>query len=251
MRVAADFPPGPFTGRTWLITGATGFIGSHLVKPLLRRGDRVIALARSPERARRKLNPKVRIVQSLDELPDDASIDGIVNLAGEPIFGMPWTAARRQRLRASRIETTRAIVALCARLKNTPTVLVNGSAIGYYGVHGDEAIDETSPPQPVFQSELCSEWESAASAATAAGVRVTCLRTGVVLSADGGALPRLAEAYLDLSKKSVEAFESAKMRGRFLEDLQEENERLKKELDAREAEIAELQAEPEKKKWFG
>ncbi len=192
MRVAADFPPGPFTGRTWLITGATGFIGSHLVKPLLRRGDRVIALARSPERARRKLNPKVRIVQSLDELPDDASIDGIVNLAGEPIFGMPWSAARRLRLRASRIETTRAIVALCARLKNTPTVLVNGSAIGYYGIHGDEAIDETSPPQAVFQSELCSEWESAASAATAAGVRVTCLRTGVVLSADGGALPRLA-----------------------------------------------------------
>ncbi len=189
---SADFLPGPTAGRTWLITGATGFIGSHLVKPLLRRGDRVIALVRDAKRAQRKLNPKVRIVRSLDELPDQASIDGIVNLAGEPIFGMPWTESRRKRLLASRIDTTRAVVALCNRLQHKPTVLINGSAIGYYGVHGDETIDETTPPQSMFQSALCSEWESEAAAASASGVRVACLRTGVVLSGDGGALPRLA-----------------------------------------------------------
>ncbi len=184
--------PQPPSGRTWLITGATGFIGSHLIKPLLRRGDRVIALARRPVRARQLLGPKVHVVTSLDEVPDATSVDGIVNLAGEQILGLPWTAARRRRLLASRIDTTHAIVALCHRLHTRPRVLVNGSAIGYYGVHGDEPLDESVPSQAMFQSQLCSKWEAAAFAAATSGVRVTCIRTGVVLSRDGGALPRLA-----------------------------------------------------------
>lgn len=184
--------PQPSTGRTWLITGATGFIGSHLIKPLLRRGDRIVALARRPQRARRQLGPKVHVVASLADIPDEAAIDGIVNLAGERILGLPWTAARRRRLLASRIDTTRAIVGLCNRLHARPGVLVNGSAIGYYGVRGDEPIDESVPSQTMFQSRLCSEWEAAAFAAATSGMRVTCIRIGVVLSGDGGALPRLA-----------------------------------------------------------
>ncbi|HEY6644694.1 TIGR01777 family oxidoreductase [Povalibacter sp.] len=184
--------PRPSMGRTWLITGATGFIGSHLIKPLLRRGDRVIALARRPVHARRQLGAKVHVVASLDEVPAETVIDGIVNLAGECILGLPWTAARRRKLLASRIDTTRAIVELCHRLHPRPAVLVNGSAIGYYGVRGDEPLDENMPSQAMFQSRLCSEWEAAACAAAVDGVRVTCIRTGVVLSGDGGALPRLA-----------------------------------------------------------
>ncbi len=186
------WPPRPSTGRTWLITGATGFIGSHLIKPLLRRGDHVVALARRPARARLQLGSKVHIVASLDEIPDGASIDGIINLAGERILGVPWTTARRRRLLASRIDTTHAIVGLCNRLRTRPAVLVNGSAIGYYGVRGDETVDESMPSQAMFQSRLCSEWEAAAFAASTTGMRVTCIRTGVVLSRDGGALPRLA-----------------------------------------------------------
>lgn len=180
------------TGRTWLITGATGFIGGHLIKPLLRRGDRVLALTRQPDRARQRLGPRTHLLASLDEIPDDASIDGIVNLAGERVLGIPWTDARRQRMRASRIDTTRALVDLCNRLHTPPTVFVNGSAIGFYGVHGDEQLDESMPAQSMFQSQLCSEWEAAASAAALKGIRVTCLRTGIVLSRDGGALPNLA-----------------------------------------------------------
>jgi uncharacterized protein (TIGR01777 family) len=192
MQETSPLLPQPSTGRTWLITGATGFIGSHLIKPLLRRGDRVIALARRPLRARRLLSTKVHVVASLDEVPDETSIDGIVNLAGERILGLPWTAARRRKLLASRIDTTRAIVDLCNRLHTRPAVLVNGSAIGYYGVRGDETLDESMPSQAMFQSRLCSEWEAAALAAATSGMRVTCIRTGVVLSGDGGALPRLA-----------------------------------------------------------
>jgi uncharacterized protein len=179
-------------GRTWLITGATGFIGRHLVGPLLRRGDRVIALTRNPTRAHQRLAPKVQLVTSLDTLANDTPLDGIVNLAGAPILGLPWTEQRRRNLRASRVGTTHAVVELCERLIVKPRVLVNGSAIGYYGVRGDEPVDESSSPQPVFQSQLCSEWESAAAAAAAMGIRVVCIRTGVVLGKDGGALPRLA-----------------------------------------------------------
>jgi len=86
------------------------------------------------------------------------------------------------------------VVELCGRLEVKPRVLVNGSAIGYYGVHGDEQVDESAEPQAIFQSQLCSEWEAAAAGASANGVRVTCIRTGVVLGPDGGALPRLARS---------------------------------------------------------
>jgi uncharacterized protein (TIGR01777 family) len=188
----ADASSSTTTGRTWLITGATGFIGGHLVRALQRRGDHVVALTRDRARAERRLGPQVQAVESLTRLPHDSTIDGVVNLAGARILGMPWTARRRRLLLDSRIRTTQAVVKLCARLQRKPGVLVSGSAVGYYGVHGDELLDESAPSQPIFQSRLCSEWENAAAAAAASGIRVVCLRTGVVLSGDGGALPRLA-----------------------------------------------------------
>jgi uncharacterized protein len=178
--------------KTVLISGATGFIGGHLVRRLVTRGDRVIVLTRDRDRALDRFGPHVRIVTALKELSNDDYIDAIVNLAGAPIMGFPWTQARRRKLIDSRVNTTRALVDLCGRLSLPPRVFVSGSAIGYYGLGGDEPIDESGSSQPIFQSVLCQEWESAARAAEGTGARVVRIRTGVVLGRDGGALLQLA-----------------------------------------------------------
>lgn len=181
--------------RTILITGATGFIGSALVKQLRERGDRVIALTRDPERARRQLGSQLHYATRLDGIGADVAVDAIVNLAGEPIAGGPWTAARKQRFVASRVGTTRALVDwLQARRQQAaalPAVLVSGSAIGYYGERGDETLTETSAPRPEFMSTLCQQWEAEAERAQALGLRVCRLRTGLVLGRHGGLLAPL------------------------------------------------------------
>ncbi len=180
------------SGRTVLITGASGFIGRHLVRQLLARGDALIVLTRSPARARELLGRQVQITSDLATLDAGTPIDAIVNLAGARILGLPWTQARREQLLSSRIGTTNALVALGKRLDRRPRVLVSASAIGYYGVCGDELLDEQVPPQPIFQSTLCQKWEQAAMAAEQLGIRTAMLRLGLVLGRDGGALPALA-----------------------------------------------------------
>jgi len=178
--------------RQVLVTGGSGFIGHHLVEALLRGGDGVTVLSRTPARTQARLPAGTRVLRSLDELDDGARIDAIVNLAGAQILGTPWTAARRNTLRDSRLHTTRALVALCARLHRRPGVFISASAIGYYGIGGGAPGDETAAPQSIFQSHLCSDWESAAFEAATAGTRVAVLRFGIVLGRDGGALPALA-----------------------------------------------------------
>ncbi len=180
------------SGRTVLITGATGFIGTHLVHRLLARGDALIVLTRSPARARKLLGREVQITTELGALGASTPIDAIVNLAGARILGLPWTRSRRAALLSSRIGTTNALVALGKRLARRPQVLVSASAIGYYGVRGDELLDEQAAPQPIFQSTLCQQWEQSASAAEPLGIRTVTLRLGLVLGRDGGALPALA-----------------------------------------------------------
>ena len=174
-----------------LLTGGTGFIGRHLCPMLLDAGHHVTVLSRNPARAATLLDTRVNIIDRLDALQDTAIIDGIVNLAGAPIMGMPWTAGRRQQILGSRLRTTQALVDLIARLDKKPQVLVSGSAIGYYGI-GDHTMTESDGPTAIFQSQLCAQWEQSAAQAQAHGTRVCYLRTGVVLAKDGGALPRLA-----------------------------------------------------------
>jgi uncharacterized protein (TIGR01777 family) len=176
-----------------LVTGATGFIGPKLVRLLLTRGDRVIALVRNTDKARAVLGPASDVVTDLAKLPDTAPIDAIVNLAGESIAGGLWTARRRSLLLESRLGVTRALLTLVARLTIKPRTWVNASAIGYYGARaGDAAVDERTPCGSGFQADLCRRWEETAAEAGRHGVDVAVLRFGIVLGRDGGALPALA-----------------------------------------------------------
>ncbi len=175
------------------LTGATGLIGSALVHALLRRGDLVTALSRSPG-APHRLPPGVRHLQGDPASPgrwqeELARTDACVHLAGEPIAAGRWTAERRRRIRESRVEGTRRVAEVIRG--GGPSVLVSGSAVGLYGDRGDEELDESAPPGQGFLAEVCREWEAAAEPAQARA-RVVALRTGIVLARGGGALPRLA-----------------------------------------------------------
>jgi uncharacterized protein len=179
--------------KTVLVTGATGLIGSKLVYRLLGRGDGVIVHARNAAKAADLFGPHVDIVTDLAEVPADTRIDAVVNLAGAPIAGAPWTRRRRALLLESRLGVTRALLALVERLAVKPTTWINASAIGYYGARdGDAALNEKSGTGSGFQAELCRRWEETAARAAEHGVKVCTLRIGVVLSSDGGALPALA-----------------------------------------------------------
>jgi uncharacterized protein len=176
-----------------LVTGGTGFIGRHVVRALRARGAEPWVVARDVARARARL-PGARVVASPAEIPDDVRIDAIVNLAGAPVIGPPWTAARRRLLFDSRVRTTEGVLAWCATRAQRPGVIVSASAIGFYGPGDDRWLDENSPPNAAFQSKLCQAREAATDAAKPLGMRVVNLRIGVVLGADGGMLAPLALA---------------------------------------------------------
>lgn len=179
--------------RAVLVTGATGFIGQALAQALLQDGHRVIALTRDAERANRLFGGKVRCIAAMNALPVDEQVDVIVNLAGSRILGQRWTAQRRAALRASRVGLTGGVVDWIARARRKPQLLLSASAIGYYGIQApgiDAQLTESAPPQPMFMSDLCREWEEAAAAATRHGVQVECMRFGLVLGRQG-ALPMM------------------------------------------------------------
>ncbi len=177
------------------VTGATGFIGRALVPLLQREGHSVMAWARSERRARDLLGAAVEIIPagagSEALVPALERSDAVVNLAGEPLMGGRWTAARRAILADSRIEVTGQLVRAMAAAKMRPRVFISGSAVGYYGDRGDERLTETSASGDGFLAGLCREWEAAAQPAELLGVRVVLLRTGVVLGRAGGALAQM------------------------------------------------------------
>ena len=174
------------------VTGATGFVGRALIPRLQRDGHAVVAWVRSPARARSLLGPEVELLRA-DTAPGAlaaamARSDAVVNLAGEPVIGGRWTAARRAILEDSRITVTEQLVRAMAEATSCPRVLVSGSAVGYYGDRADEQLTEASGGSDDFLARLCRRWESAAQDAERLGTRVVLLRTGVVLGRAGGAL---------------------------------------------------------------
>jgi len=181
-----------------VVTGATGFIGRALVLRLLRDRHDVTALVRSVAAAPGKLGAGVAVVDLADRAARTRAVeqaDAIINLAGENILDGRWTAARKQALRASRLDTTRALVdAIAARATPLP-VLVSASAVGWYGDRGDDLLDEDEPPATNFTATLVRDWEAAAHAARAHCGRVVLARIGVVLGAGGGALATLAPLF--------------------------------------------------------
>ncbi|HET7812502.1 MAG TPA: TIGR01777 family oxidoreductase [Steroidobacteraceae bacterium] len=184
------------SGRSVLVTGATGFVGGHVVRALRRRGDSVWVWTRDADCALERFGPHVHVVKALTEIPAGARIDAIVALAGAPVIGPPWTRARRQLLIDSRVKTTQALLDWCATRTVPPRALLAASAIGFYGGFnssgGDDWLSESSPAQEVhFQSRMCVEREAAANAAEGQGIRVVNLRIGLVLGRDGGILPQL------------------------------------------------------------
>jgi uncharacterized protein len=204
------------------LTGATGLIGPRLVAALRARGDDVTVLSRDPERARNRLEAATTTLRPFypprdatrqtslngplgsletvrwDLLSEPAPSgaltgrDAVINLAGEKV-AQRWSATAKQAIRESRVSGTRHLVQGLAPLADgmRPQALLSSSAIGYYGAHADEPIDEEAPAGPGFLAQTCSAWEAEAQTAESFGVRVVRVRTGVVLDSDGGALSKM------------------------------------------------------------
>ncbi|HXG93725.1 MAG TPA: TIGR01777 family oxidoreductase [Blastocatellia bacterium] len=176
-----------------LVTGATGLIGRSLCASLAAEGHSVTGLSRSPERAAGVAARMLEWNPMVGPPPEESlsNLDAIVHLAGEPIAARRWTAEQKKRIRDSRILSTKNLVDGLRAAQSKPEVLVGGSAVGFYGERGDEELDESSAQGSGFMSELCAEWEQEAARARSLGIRVVHLRTGVVLSRDGGALKKM------------------------------------------------------------
>ncbi len=181
-----------------IITGGSGFVGSSLVSSLQQKDPqiaKIFILTRDKSCAAKKSrfdDDKVEYAESLDHFQDSAKIDIIINLAGEPIADKRWGNEQKTRLRQSRINTTRDVIQLIARLKTKPQTLISASAIGYYGSQDpDEQLDEDSKPHEEFTHFLCKDWENEAKKAEKYGVRVCLTRFGVILGKNGGALKKM------------------------------------------------------------
>jgi uncharacterized protein (TIGR01777 family) len=171
-----------------VVTGSSGLIGTALKGVLQKAGHRMV--------------PMVRSQASGDAIrwdPDQGEIDAgglegvgaVVHLAGEGIGNKRWNEEQKAKIRESRVRGTSLLAETLAKLARPPKVLVSGSAVGFYGDRGDEVLTESSRPGGGFLAELCVAWEAAAAPAREAGIRVTHLRTGIVLSSRGGALPKM------------------------------------------------------------
>lgn len=175
-----------------VVTGGTGFIGQALVPALLDAGHSLVLLSRQAREDRRAC----RYVTSLQEIDSAEPVDAIINLAGASLAARRWTSAYKREIVDSRLQTTRDVVQLIARLARPPAAVLSGSAIGFYGHAGDDVLTEASRPVgDGFAQRLCADWEAQALQATQFGVRVCLLRIGVVLDEGGGALAQMAQSF--------------------------------------------------------
>jgi uncharacterized protein len=190
-------------GQRVTVTGATGLIGPPLVAALRQRGAQVTILTRDPPRAERALGDveAVRWEPMREPAPAQAlaGADAVVHLAGAPV-AQRWSAKAKRAIRDSRTVGTANLLEGLARSGEAggasgsgerPRTLVSSSAIGYYGAHAEEPLDEDAPPGGDFLAQVCVDWEAAAAAATGLGMRAVQVRTGVVLDRDGGALAKM------------------------------------------------------------
>ena len=180
-----------------LVTGGTGLVGRRLVSKLLERGDEVNVLTRQEHP---NLPPTCRVLAGdpavsgdwLEKLPQ---FDSVIHLAGENVFAHRWSKRFKKRLYDSRVDSTKLIAEKLAkdplRSDGAPKVLVSASAIGYYGPHANEELDEDSPPGRDFLAQICVDWEKANQPAKDAGVRVSNIRIAMVLDENGGALTKM------------------------------------------------------------
>ncbi|WP_223454742.1 MULTISPECIES: TIGR01777 family oxidoreductase [unclassified Pseudomonas] len=174
-----------------LLTGGTGLIGRQLCRHWLGQGHRLTVWSRKPEKVAKICGAQVRGVARLEDLGQE-QIDAIVNLAGAPIADRPWTHKRKTLLWSSRITLTETLLAWLESREQKPRALISGSAVGWYGDGGERELTEDSGPvSEDFASQLCIAWEETAQRAEALGIRVILIRTGLVLSAEGGFLSRL------------------------------------------------------------
>lgn len=182
--------------RRILITGGSGLIGRPLTAELADAGYEVVVLSRNPERVR-GLPAGARVVGWDAETPSgwgreaDGAL-GIIHLAGENVAGGRWTDAKKQRIWKSRIHSSLAVQAAIHEAELAPRFLIQGSAVGYYGDRGDDVVTEEAPPGEGFLPQVCMEWEESTADVEDVGVRRVVARTGIVLAAEGGALPKMA-----------------------------------------------------------
>ena len=160
------------------IIGATGYIGSRLQAAALRSGQEVVCFSRNERSGFRRF--------SLDAIPDFSGLDAVVNLAGESILGL-WTRQKKEKILRSRVETTRHVMEGLSRLPDGPRILINASAIGYYGDTGENSASETSPAGTGFLAQTCKAWEEATQGSVAEKMRIVRLRIGFV-TGPGGAM---------------------------------------------------------------
>ena len=176
-----------------LITGGSGFLGTALIKRLLQQQHHITVTSRAPEKFPIQHGNLTAI--TTDQLNNIDQIDIVINLAGAGIADKRWTDKRKEELLQSRLRTTQALIDWFKQLEIKPKQFLSGSAIGWYGPHGNTVIDETTSAQAGFSHELCLAWEQCALQATQMGIPTTLLRTAVALDPTGGMLKQLKPIY--------------------------------------------------------
>ncbi|MGH9821158.1 MAG: TIGR01777 family oxidoreductase [Pyrinomonadaceae bacterium] len=169
-----------------LITGASGLIGTALQKSFKEKGCEMVLASRKEAKDDRHVQWDVET--GFIESEKLEGIDSVIHLAGENVSGLRWTDEKKKAIRDSRVHGTRSVVEAISKLKRKPRVLIAASAIGFYGDRGDEEMTETSAAGDTFLAEVSKDWEAEARRAEDSGIRTVLLRTGIVLSKDGGAL---------------------------------------------------------------
>ena len=175
-----------------LITGGTGFIGQELREILLKKGNNLVIITRSPKKYEDEAASNQRFIGWDDHLVSEMeNIDAVINLAGENIFGQRWNDEVKERIYKSRIDSTRALVEAMKNSKKKPSVFVSASASGIYGDQGDTILTEESKAANDFLAQVCVDWEFESQKASEFGVRVVNPRIGIVFEEGGGALEKM------------------------------------------------------------